>query len=314
MDELEQIAKRYLLGEMSEEEQAALEEKYFSDPNVFNQVLQVESELVDAYARGQLPTEMRVRFEHSYLKHPARQKRVEFARALTTRIDERERSVARVEQSPQSASPMSWNQRLLAIFGGRGPTWQFAMAVIVLLIAVGGVWILVNSRWRQQQRETAQQREQTTTPKPTQTPQPTGKEERTAQTQPETSQPSPAAITSPAPRSVTLALTVGGVRGADSGPTQTLVIPPEITQAQILLNLKDDSYPRYRVSLRKIGGSEIFTQTNIRPHSTKAGPRFLFTIPARQFTSGDYTLTLSGITPDGDIDDLSKSLFRVETK
>jgi len=59
MDELEQNTRRYLLGELSEEEQAALERSYFTDSNVFNQVLQVESELVDAYARGQLSTEMR---------------------------------------------------------------------------------------------------------------------------------------------------------------------------------------------------------------------------------------------------------------
>ena len=116
MDKLEQITTRYLLGELSEQEQAALEEKYFSDPQVFNEVLKVESELVDAYARGQLSTEMRERFEQSYLKHPARRNRVEFARALTTRIDER--AVSRVEQS---TSRISWKQRLLTAVGGQRP-------------------------------------------------------------------------------------------------------------------------------------------------------------------------------------------------
>ena len=54
MNELEEITKRYLLGELSEQEQDSLEERYFRDPKLFNAVLQVESELVDAYARGQL--------------------------------------------------------------------------------------------------------------------------------------------------------------------------------------------------------------------------------------------------------------------
>ena len=46
--------RRYLLGELSESEQSDLEEKYFTDPQVFNQVLKTERELVDAYVRGQL--------------------------------------------------------------------------------------------------------------------------------------------------------------------------------------------------------------------------------------------------------------------
>jgi len=299
MDKPEHNMTRYLLGELSEQEQAALEEKYFSDPQVFNEVLRIESELVDAYARGQLSTEMRDRFEQSYLKHPARRERVEFARALTTRIDER-------ETSPQSAQRVSWKQRLLAVVGGQRPALRFATALVVVLIVLAGVWLFVNTR-RKQQREAAQIQ-------PAQTPQqtPQDHEERAAQIPPETPKPSP--NSNSAPSIVSLALTVGGVRGAEGGPTQTLVIPHDTTQAQISLDLKDDSYPHYRISLRKIGGPEIFTQTNIRPHSTKAGPRFVFKVPASRLTSGDYALTLGGITPEGEVDDLNKSLFRVEKR
>ena len=313
MDQLEQITRRYLLGELSEQEQATLEEKYFRDRNVFNQVLQVESELVDAYARGQLSTEIRERFEQSYLKHPSRRNRVEFARALTTRIDEREKSLARTEQS---AFQISWKQKLFAAFVGPRPAWRFAMALVILLIAIAGVWW-----WRQQQREAAQiqareqqqqrEREQPAPQQPLETPKP---EERVAQTPAEVPQPSPGSNTNPAPSIVSLALTVGSVRSAESRSTQTLIIPRDTTQAQILLNLKDDSFVRYRVSLQRIGGSEIFTQSNLRPRKTKAGARFIFTVPTRQLISGDYALTLSGINPNGEVDDLSKSLFRVEKK
>lgn len=293
MDKLEQNMTRYLLGELSEQEQAALEEKYFRDPQVFNEVLRVESELVDAYARGQLSAEMRERFEQSYLKHPDRRQRVEFAKALTTRIDERPRAV-------QAASRISWTERLF------GPKLRFAMALVVVAVALAGVWIFVNGR-RQQQRQAAQVQ---SSPQPTQTSE--KKEERAAQVPPETSSPSP--IKNSSPPIVSLALTVGGVRSADSSPTKTLIIPRDTTQAQLFLDLKDNTYSHYRVSLRQIGGAEIFTQTNIRPRSTKAGARFVFKVPAKQLTSGDYVLILGGITPAGEVDDLSKSLFRVEKR
>lgn len=307
MDELEQITTRYLLGELSEQEQTALEERYFRDPQAFNRVLQVESELVDAYARGQLSTEMRERFENSYLKHAARRNRVEFARALTTRIDEKEASATRAEQSSLS---LSWKQRLLGLFG-QGPALRFAMALILVSVALAGIWILVKTQRKNQRERIAAQQ-------PSQTPQQPEKQqtpaEQVAQVPPETSRPSPSPTKNSAPSTVSLALTVGGVRSADGGPTQTLLIPRETTQAQILLDLKDDSYPHYRVSLRQIGGAEILTQTNITPRRTKAGARFVFTTPARQLTSGDYALTLSGITPDGEVDDLNKSLFRVDKR
>jgi len=312
MDELQKIATRYLLGELSEQEQAALEQRYLSNPQVFNEVLKVESELVDAYARGQLSAEMRERFENSYLKQPALLQRAKFAQALTTRIDEREGSVTRVEQSSQSASHISWKQRLFALVGKPGPKLRFALALVLVAIALAGIWIFVNGRWRQQQREAAQiQAPQ----QPTETPQQAEKQPaQEARIPSETLSPSPNSNTNPSPSIVSLALTVGGVRSAEGGPTPTLAIPHDTTQAQIVLDLKDDSYPRYRVSLRKIGGPEIFTQTNLRPRSTKAGARFVFRVPAKGLTSGDYVLTLGGITPEGEVDDLNKSLFRVEKR
>src|SRR4051812_14731756 len=107
MDELEQNMMRYLLGELSGQEQAALEGKYFTDPQVFDQVLKTESELVDGYVRGQLSAEVRERFEESYLKHPARRERVQFARALAAKLDQAGEPAAR---SGQTDLPASWWQ------------------------------------------------------------------------------------------------------------------------------------------------------------------------------------------------------------
>ena len=149
MDELEHITTRYLLGELSESEQLALEEKYFTDPQVFNQVLQIESGLVDAYARGQLSNEVRARFEQSYLNHQARTERAKFARALTARLDGIEESTIR---AGQSAAPVSWRRRVIAALRGRWPWFRFSMALATLLILLVGLWLFVGSRRQQQPR------------------------------------------------------------------------------------------------------------------------------------------------------------------
>lgn len=231
----------------------------------------------------------------------------------------------------QSSAPVSMWQRLLSSLRGRRPTMRFSVALATLLIMLVGGLIFVSSRRRQQQREAAQiqkareeqeqqaREQEMARQQPPTTPQPAEKPpDEAGGGAPSGPQPTPQLPPNPtvksAPPVAFLTLRVGGVRGGDSGQTQLLVIPPGTTQAQLLLTLKDNSYSRYRVSLEKIGGAEIFTQTDLKPRSTKSGASFVFTVPARKFANGDYALTVSGINPDGDVDDLSKSLFRIEKR
>ncbi|HEX6189736.1 MAG TPA: hypothetical protein VFZ40_16795 [Pyrinomonadaceae bacterium] len=321
MNELEQTMTRYLLGELSESEQSALEEEYFTDPQIFNEVLKTESELVDGYVRGQLSNEVRERFEQSYLANPARSERVKFAAALATRLDEPNHPVTSREQA---TLPVSWWQRLLASVGGQRPTLRLSMALATLLVMLGSVWFLVENRRRQQSElartRAAQEAQQKRERELSQPPADQGKRVDDLAAEGNRVEPSPEQITQPtptsnaAPRSVTLALTVGGVRGGGNTEIPTLVISPDTAQARLLLNLKENNYPSYRASLQTIAGVEIFSQTGVKPVRAKTGASFVFTVPAHKLAAGDYVLTLRGNNPDGEVDDLSKSLFRVEKK
>ena len=53
---------RYLLGELPEDEQAALEARYIADSRVFDEVAKIESDLVDDYVRGKLAADVCDRF------------------------------------------------------------------------------------------------------------------------------------------------------------------------------------------------------------------------------------------------------------
>jgi len=268
--------------------------------------------LVDGYVRGQLSNEVRERFEQSYMAHPARRERVKFAAALTTRLDQKKEPV-----TAEQLISASWWQRLLALLGGQRPTLRFSVALATLLIMLGGVWFLVESRRRQQTelartqaaREAQEERERARLA------QPTPDEAKRAESVPQQiPQPTPTPTLDSAPRSVTLALMVSGVRGGDSSKTPILFLPSGTTQVRLLLKLKENNYPSYRASLQAISGTEILSQSNVRPLSTKTGASFVFTVPAQKFAGGDYVLTLRGINPDGEIDDLSKSLFRIEKR
>src|SRR5512138_2442454 len=88
MTDADEMMTRYLFGELSEAEQAQLEEHYFTDAQTFNQLAQLETELIDDYARGRLSPPMRARFERAYLSNPNRRARLKFSEALTTRLDQ----------------------------------------------------------------------------------------------------------------------------------------------------------------------------------------------------------------------------------
>ncbi len=320
MSESEQTIRRYLLGELSETEQSALEEKYFTDPPALDQILKAESELVDSYVRGQLDSDVHKRFEQSYLAHPARSDRVKFAAALAARLDQIEETATGSEQ--QQISSVSWWQRLLASFRGRSPTLRFSMALATLVVTLGGVWIFVETRRRQSELAQAEASRETEQRREREEAQQTADRRRLAEdlaakqgSDPQQiSQPTPNSTESSAPRSVSIALTVGGVRGGGSTEMPTLIILPGTTQARLLLNLKENNYPTYHASLKTIAGAEVFSQRGVKPGRAKPGASFVFTVPAHKFASGDYVLTLRGINPDGEVDDLSKSLFRVEKK
>jgi hypothetical protein len=116
------------------------------------------------------------------------------------------------------------------------------------------------------------------------------------------------------PTYASLLLTVGGVRGGDAGKTPTLVIPPGTAEARLQLNLKENTHASYSVSLQAVGGREIFSRQGLKPRNTESGASVTLVVPSRKFATGDYILTLSGVGQDGEIDDLSKSIFRVNRK
>lgn len=85
-----QIA-RYLLGEMTEEERAAFEQKLLQDSSFFEEVCLQEDELIMRYLRGQLDESLLARFRNAYLSQPARRARVESARAFRQAVHDADR-------------------------------------------------------------------------------------------------------------------------------------------------------------------------------------------------------------------------------
>jgi len=74
--------RRYLLGGLSAGERARLEERYFKNDDLFEEMEIVEDELIDAYLRGHLSTSESRLFEENYLSSERRSHKVGLTREL----------------------------------------------------------------------------------------------------------------------------------------------------------------------------------------------------------------------------------------
>ncbi len=109
-------------------------------------------------------------------------------------------------------------------------------------------------------------------------------------------------------------LTIGGTRGTDASPPAVLQIPAGTEQVRLQLNLRENNYAGYQIMLQSAGGNTIFTSRQLKAVNKHTRANLALVVPARMFPAGDYILTLRGVSKTAEVEDVSKSLFRVERK
>jgi hypothetical protein len=310
MSNQEQTIQRYLLGELPESEQVLLEQQYFTDQQLFEQMVQVENELVDKYAHGLLTPMIRERFEKHYLTDPQRRERARFAEAMAEKIG----------QNKMIDSREPWLSRLL--YSLRGPQLAWGLSTAVLLITVVAAWFFIESRRLRQdlarsesERVSSERRElelqQQVTDEHLRSEDLAAELERLRSNQETEGSPATVEVKKPS-RFATLVLTIGGTRSLDTGPPALLSIRDGTEQVRLQLNLRESDYSSYRVLLQSAGGEEIYSWNRLRPRGTRTGASLTLLLPARRLVAGDYILTLRGVSDSDEVEDVSKSLFRVE--
>jgi hypothetical protein len=88
IDQSENLIQRYLLGELTEADQATLEQELLIDRGKFDRVWAVENDLIDSYVRGEMSRADCERFEGHYLASPLHLERVAIAESFLAGIDQ----------------------------------------------------------------------------------------------------------------------------------------------------------------------------------------------------------------------------------
>lgn len=296
---------QYLLGDLSEEEQSRLEERYFADPDFFQEVRASRDDLIDAYLRGELSSDDRARFEKYFMATPRRRERVEFARTLVKTVDQTQEPTKL--KSARETSGL-WQSLMISLIPYRRPIIALGLAVIVF---AGGWFLMRSQRGRTiKEAERASQPPNQNGPGAVETPMVSPNETNPViANKPATTPHAPSPR--PEPKVVTFALSTGLVR--DSAETKILAISKNVELVQLALEVERDDDRRYRAVLNTPEGQELW-RAEIKNEHSKRGSTVLLRVPASIFKNADYILSLSASTNEDKIVDVGKYYFRVHRK
>ncbi len=315
--------KRYLLGELTEEDQQQLEERLLTENEYFERLQLIEDELVDEYLGGGLSPAEREKFDSHFLSTPERYQKLRIASALRRYV-----SAAALVEEPEpvrsAPPPTSPWQLLKAFLWGQNPVLGYFLAAALLLIVLGGTWSMVSSRrlqnqleWVKAQQSTSEQELQRQLGEQRARGGQLAEElEREKHQRAVLEEEKRSLITSLherlGPSTLSLALTPGLVRGTET--TKKLSIPSSGSLIRFELQSPGDDFKSYTASLHNDEGDEIVTRYKLKARPMRGSTVVVMNVTSEDVPQGDYYVQLSGITDSGKIEELDKYFFRIIKK
>lgn len=127
---------RYLLGELPPAQRDSLEEQFFTENDLFIQLLEAKERLINSYLSGLLPANDRERFESHFLNLPGHRHEVELALFFRTQLN----SESSKKPLADPTQTQDWWPELLKTL--RANWWLTAStATVFLVIFLTGVWL-----------------------------------------------------------------------------------------------------------------------------------------------------------------------------
>jgi tetratricopeptide (TPR) repeat protein len=298
---------RYLLGDLEDSRRDDLEDRFFADDALHDQLLAVEDELVDFYVRDELPPQQRKRFEDWFLRSADRREKVKFARNLSAyqQAHLRADSLEVTSRNASSADPTLAKKPTAdgvgndnvgndnrdrpkgtaRSFSGFWHSWKLSpqlafssAALVVLLLAVTIVQRSVPPEQTAQNKPTppqAGQVEKTPGPTPVVAPKSKGAEPREKADPP-----------------MILALALSPVQRGSAADGNTLKIPSGSSSIRLDLALPSNDYQEYTVRVENLGTGKTVVRGGLRPESAAGVLKVTPMFSSPELPPGDYVVRL----------------------
>ena len=285
----EKLLRRYLLGELNEQEQLAVEERVFADEDSYQQLVILEDELRYDYAQGVLAPMQCERFEQRFLQEPGAKKRVKLAEAVLNQ------AFKRAEQEPATEPVLAkqgWWHTIGDLFSYRSIAFASTTATAIL----GGFLAFemnhmkvqlgdVDSERRAALASSQQHNEvqiKLTLELDQERAKRAGLEKELATRK---------------PASQFLAFLLAPGLSRDIEGSKKLLLSAGVDSVRFELELKRGGYARYRIELLTQDGEQVWSQS-----SQSAGTRLQLGVPVNILHTGDYMVEVKGVTSAGEIE------------
>jgi len=298
---------RYLLGDLPETEQTAVEQEYFVDPEKFEEVWAAENDLVDRYVRGRLSRRERNLFERNYLQSPKHRERVAVSRKLLEAADRQVYESGRVIV-PAPSRLMETFKALIT------PRFLAPATAFLLLLSILSWMMIERSRLngelgKAQARLSDQERREREIAG-----QLAAEREQGAQLKSRLDRVLESIAQRPSltpPSILSFLLKPGGPARTEGEPQQQITIPRETDLVKLQMKVEKGDSRRFQAAIRAVGGPQVWSQRSLKP----GAGAITVTIPANKLPMNDYILTLSATTPTGETEEINPPyVFRVMRK
>lgn len=322
----------YLLGRLSETELERFERSYLANENLFEELQEVEDELIDDYAAGALSRDQKVAFEKYFLRSSQRREKLAFATSMTERAvawqkgtvvspESTDRQPASSELPEESISWLRWLPWKRPV-----PAWRewAAIAAALLLAIVGGALWLRNRELRQQlvaadanyaklRQEAAAQSAMTAETKAELSAE--QQQSQMLETQVEQLQTS----TADEIRNVIINFTLDInhlvllTRGGEK-KVKTLEVPTNARLVRLAVEAGKVPFESFNILLRRGDESVVWRRSGLKAKPAGDRLRLHLAIPAEKLAPGNYELLLMGVPSEGDAESVGRYYLKVERK
>lgn len=287
----ENTIRRFLLGQLPEQEQERVEDRIFTDPDFAEEVQIIEHELIADDRAGKLTEEDRRSFANKY-STKANQATVDLERAFSEFVCTKAESAGSVEElrvAPPVVAPVArtaipertgfWQRLIPAL----GPAVVYPTAAVAVVLLVGAVWYLVSHYQKPANSRNVIEAEL-------------------------------ARLNAPGapPQSVlsTVDLEIAQRSGGAMGRLTPGTTSPDGV-FEFYLNLAEMSSRKYRALVFDDRRKELFAIPDLTAQHSDAGPRIRLVIPFKYLSRGDYQIDLSVQNEGGGYDQVNSYAFRV---
>jgi hypothetical protein len=263
--------KTYLLGTLDGDRKSQLEERILSEPDVYEELLVTEEDLIDQYVAGSLTEFEQQQFETNFLTTSERQKNLQFARLLKRYLNSHSVLVALEEPlvvAQQRREPVR-AKRSFSFPGAR----LTRRPILGLSVAVVAFVVVLCLSWHVSRKGAV----------------PTGQ--------------TSASVAAVVP------LTPGSTRS--SGATVPRVqVPPKGSDVKLELEIANTGFQHYRSELLRENKS-LKTIGELKVEAKGEQHVIPLTIPGELLSPGDYQVRLSGVLDSGADEFIDNYSFRV---